>query len=277
MTGAAEWSGQVGSAWSQEWLRTDRSFADLSRHLDAAILDALPSGPARVVDIGSGAGTTSIALARTRPDVSVTGIDISPDLVAVARERGMGLENLAFVAGPVEQVVAALAPVDLFVSRHGVMFFADPLAAFGSLRAAAAPAGRIVFTCFCAVADNPWAGTLAAAASGGMPAAPAGYAPGPFAFADPAFVTDLLARAGWNDARPVRIDYRYRAGEGADPVGDALSFFKRIGPTAGMLNTAEGAERDAMLARLRTALEAVRQGDVVDFPAAAWLWSAQAS
>ena len=274
---ASDWSGPIGSVWAAEWERTDRSFADLSPHLEAAALAVAPAGPARIIDIGCGAGVTSLAIARARPDAQITGVDISPDLIAVARDRGAGLANLTFVDAPVQDAATALAPVDLYVSRHGVMFFPDPVAAFSALRAAASDNAQLIFTCFRAVTDNPWAVSLMTAATGAPPSPPTGYTPGPFAFADPAFVTDLLARAGWIAAAPKPVDYTYIAGAGDDPVGDALSFFKRIGPTAGLLRAAEGDERAAMIGRLRAVLERQRVGNHVDFPAAAWLWSAKAA
>ncbi|MFW1499249.1 SAM-dependent methyltransferase, partial [Vibrio parahaemolyticus] len=54
------------------------------------------------------------------------------------------------------------APVDLYVSRHGVMFFADLPQAFAHLARLAAPGARFVFSCFRAAAQNVWASGLAA-------------------------------------------------------------------------------------------------------------------
>ncbi len=276
MTGASDWSGPIGSIWATEWERTDRSFAELSLTLDAVVKGHVGGAAMRVVDIGCGAGATSIALARARPQAMITGVDISADLIEVAKRRAGDLGNLSFAIGPAEQVAADLAPVDLFISRHGVMFFPDPVAAFTKLRAAAAPGASIIFSCFRRPADNPWASALIEAIGAPTPAAP-GYVPGPFAFAEPGFVADVLTKAGWILPAPRAVDYGYRAGGGADPVEDALAFFKRIGPTANFLRNAEGAERDAAIDRLRVLLEACRSGDAVDFPAAAWLWSAKAA
>lgn len=276
MTGAIEWSGPIGSIWADEWARTDRSFADLSRTLDAVIGAHVGGAAMRVVDIGCGAGAISIALARAQPQAIITGVDISADLVTAAKARAAGLPNLSFAIGPAEQAATSLAPVDLFISRHGVMFFPDPAAAFAQLRAAATPGGTIIFSCFRRPADNPWASTLIEA-SGAPQVAPTGYVPGPFAFAEPDFVADILSKAGWSAPAPRAVDYVYRAGGGADPVSDALEFFKRIGPTANFLRTTEGAERQAAIDRLRALLEAQRNADTVDFPAAAWLWSATAA
>ena len=279
MTSASDWTGPVGDVWASQWHRTDRSFADLAGPLNAAIcLEAQP-GASTIVDIGCGAGATSLAIAARLPDARVTGVDLSSQLIAAAQRRAHESAGPAaatnFIAGAIESVVDALAPVDLFMSRHGVMFFAEPEAAFARLRAAAAPGGRLVFSCFRAAAVNPWASDIAAAINGAPSTPSPGYAPGPFAFADPGFVSAMLADAGWRASDPVAVDFRYRAGEGDDPVADALSFFQQIGPAAPMLRATDGDDRAAMLARIGAVCERYRAGKVVDFPAAAWLWSAR--
>jgi SAM-dependent methyltransferase len=275
MTDASEWTGPVGDKWAAQWRRTDRSFAGLALHLDAAILAAAPDAGC-AVDIGCGAGATSIALAAARPRLAVTGVDLSPALVATARARAAGLSNLDFEAGGVERALPSLAPVDLLFSRHGVMFFDDPVAGFTLLREASAPGAALVFSCFRSPAENPWAGEVAGAIMGSSPPRPSGYAPGPFAFADPVFVGDVLAAAGWSSDVPTAIDFTYRAGGGTDPIGDALDFLQHIGPAAPLLRAAALDEREKMLTRLRAVLENRATADAVDFPASAWLWSAHA-
>ena len=278
MTVAADWQSAVGDIWAVEWRRTDRSFAELSPHLDAAILAAARPGAGRAVDIGCGAGQTSIALAMARPDLAVTGVDISPELVRIAGARGEGLANLRFVTADVAATADALAAgADLLFSRHGVMFFADPDAVFTRLHATVAPGARLVFSCFRAPTLNPWAAALVTAITGQAPVPVAGYAPGPFGFADAEWTTAMLIKAGWRDVVCRPIDYRYAAGEGDDSVGDAVGFFRRIGPVAAAFKVAPEGERPAMLARLSATLDVYRDGDRVAFPAAAWLWTARAS
>lgn len=300
MTSAGDWAAAVGDAWAREWRRTDRSLAALSRHLDAAILAAAPPGPFRALDIGCGAGGTSLALAAARRDAAIVGVDLSAELIAVARERadsrsvlprrrepgvagrlarGPGLppaqehERMAFEVGDAIAFAAGHGPFELLVSRHGVMFFDDPVAAFAGLRAAAAPGGRLVFSCFRDRALNGFAHEVGAAA-GIDPAA--GDAPGPFAFADEGRVARILADAGWHDASATPVDFAYRVGAGEDPVGDALDFLQSIGPAAPAIRAAAPAARDAMLGRLAARLARRRVGDAIDFPAAAWIWSARA-
>ena len=276
MTGAEEWQGPVGSVWAAEWVRTDRSFAPLSAQLDQAILEAAPQAGGTALDIGCGAGSTSFALAAARPDVRVVGVDVAADLIDVANERGADIPNTRFVVADLNRPVPDLPPLDLFFSRHGVMFFDDPGATFAALRASASPGAALIFSCFRAPALNPWAGQLAATVLGETPPPPSGYEPGPFAFADPAFVTPMLAGAGWQSVTAEPVDYDYVAGQGDDPVTDALGFFRRIGPVARALKLAPDADRAALLARIVPILERHRDGDRIVFPAAAWIWRAYA-
>lgn len=272
---AEAWRGAVGDVWAAEWALTDRSFAGLTPHLDAAIRAAAPGAGATVMDVGCGAGATSLALAAARADLRVVGTDLSETLVAVARERASGQPNLSFRTGDSSALAAVLKP-DMLISRHGVMFFADPAAAFGALAAAVPHGGRFVFSCFAARADNLWA-VEPVAAIGGADAPPPPMAPGPFAFADPAPVAALLAASGWEAPAPARIDFAYVAGAGDDPVDHAVRFFTRIGPAAARLNALPPADRPAARAALAAVCERHRAGETVAFPAAAWIWSATRS
>ena len=85
MTSASDWQGTVGRSWAEEWRRTDVSFSELMPKLLSAIAEEAGQ---EVVDIGCGAGELSIAVAEARPNATVTGIDISPDLITTASEIG---------------------------------------------------------------------------------------------------------------------------------------------------------------------------------------------
>ena len=279
MTSGAMWQGDVGRAWAAEAELTDRSFAPLTRALLARIAEGTPS---QVLDIGCGAGELTLALARQHSDARLCGLDISADLLAVARERAAaaGLAGrVRFQLGDAGADQPAAAP-DTLVSRHGVMFFADPPAAFAHLRAVATPAARLAFTCFRAERENGWAADVAALVG----AAPSPAAdpqspppPGPFAFADPAYVRALLTGAGWHDVVLEPVDYAYVAGAGADPVAEAMAFFRRIGPAARALRETPEAERAAVEARITEWLHAHCREGVVSFPAAAWIVTARAA
>lgn len=285
MTSGAEWQAQVGRSWADMHAWTDRSFAGLTQRL----LDRIEGRPGHaVLDLGCGAGELSLAIARKRPHAHVTGVDISADLVAVARERGAHLANVTFIEADASAVDwQGSAPdlpdvFDLVVSRHGVMFFADPAAAFAHIRNACAPGANLVFSCFRSPRENQWMSGAARALDGLIDpallpsAAPSGsYTPGPFGFADPQFVEAVLAAAGWGQIDFEPVDYAYVAGMAADPVADALAMFARIGPAAPLLRTLDGAAHDEALRRIAAWAESHRNGDLVAFPAAAWIVTAR--
>ena len=274
MTTAADWTGRVGRTWAAEWQRTDRSFANLSPHLDAAIRSAAPAGPFRAIDIGCGAGNTSLALADARPDATVTGLDLSADLIRMARTRAGDRGTVTFHHGDAIAMAPQLPPADLIVSRHGVMFFADPVAAFATLRTAAGPGARLVFSCFRDRSDNVWASDLIEQVTGTRPQPSEGYAPGPFGFADRTATAAILTQAGWTVDSATRIDFAYIAGAGPDPVADAADFFHHIGPLASALKDAADPSLDD---RLKSALQRYTADGIVALPASAWIWRATAT
>ncbi len=79
-----DWEGRTGKGWAAEWRRTDRSWGGLTDQLLRHTRDFTFS---TVLDIGCGAGELSLAIARGRPNASVLGVDISPELIEVAQER----------------------------------------------------------------------------------------------------------------------------------------------------------------------------------------------
>ncbi|NLR71840.1 class I SAM-dependent methyltransferase [Novosphingobium sp. ERN07] len=267
MTGARDWQGTVGRSWAAEWRRTDASFAELTPHLLALI--ATQPGEC-IVDVGCGAGELSIALADARPNASVVGIDISADLIDAASAR-TDLPNLTFEQADATQWQPRQRP-DLYVSRHGVMFFPDPPQAFSHLARVAAPHARIVFSCFRKAVDNAWVVGLAELLPAGDVPVAQPFPPGPFAFADPDHVRRCMA--GWRDHTFTPVDFRYVAGQGDDPVGEALALFRRIGPAAPALRDLPQNERSGLERRLQDLVEAHLEGGRVVFPAAAWLVTA---
>lgn len=275
MSNAFDWASRSGDAWAERWRDTDRGLAPVGAALQAAVLDLAPAGAFDALDIGCGAGASSIALAAARPDANILGIDLSPALVAVARERAAGIESVSFQSGDAVEGAAENGPFDLFLSRHGVMFFPDPLVAFSSLRAAANDGAAFVFSCFRSWAENPWASELASAAAGrALP--PPGREPSGFAFADPGYVSALLEGAGWTALEPEALAFTYTAGEGDTAADQAASFLTQIGPASAVLRDMPDAERPSALARMREVIKRYVDGRSVSFPAAAWIWRARA-
>lgn len=271
MTDAFEWRGRVGEAWAEEWRRTDRTLAPVQSALLETLLPLLPAGGA-LLDIGCGAGSTSIAFADARADAQVRGIDLSEPLIAVARERAGGRADFE-VGDAALWEPADGRRFDALVSRHGIMFFDEPVAAFSHLRSLTAAGAPFVFSCFRARDENPWAAALLPIVQHFAP--DAAVAPpsdkGPFAFADPARVEAILDGAGFGRPEIAPFDFTFVAGEGDDPVADALAYFGRIGPFAALLRELDEARRTEARALLAEIAAAHREGREVRFRAAAWI------
>jgi SAM-dependent methyltransferase len=202
----ADWNGEQGRKWAELQLTLDVLVSPFG---DAALRTAAPRLGERVIDVGCGCGDTSIALAqRVGAAGVVLGIDVSQPMLEVARSRAAGWAQLSFVEA---DAAAAVLPggVDLLYSRFGLMFFAEPTAAFTHLRGALRPGGRCVFVCWRTPRDNPWAMTplLAARQVLGITPAPVDpHAPGPFAFADDVRLRGILVDAGFSGIDIRRFD-----------------------------------------------------------------------
>lgn len=268
----SEWEGRAGDTWATEWRRTDRSFAAVTEKLLARTRGLTFT---QVLDIGCGAGELALAIGRGRPLVEVIGVDVSPQLVAAARARGnnhpqvrFDLHDAATWAPP-----AGFVP-DLLVSRHGVMFFDDPAAAFAHLAAIAAPGAQLVFSCFRAMDQSPVfsriAGLLPAAAT-----APVPDAPGPFGFARQDRIREVIGGSGWTELAIDPFDFPMVVGAGPDPVGDAVEYFSTIGPAARATATMDDAARAAFLADVRSLAQDHCSDGLVAMPAAGWIVSAR--
>jgi len=276
MTSGSEWATNIGDIWKQHWQKTDAALSELGTRLHAAILESAPNFAFRAMDIGCGPGSTSDELARARPDAAIVACDLSPSLIELARNRLAGSKNIRVVLGDAETVAATEGPFDLYFSRHGVMFFPDPVGAFQNLRAAAAPGANLVFSCFQDWEANPWASELSSAAAGRAVPAP-GREPSGFAFADPDYVRQILSSAGWTDVEARPTPFRYVAGDGIGAVDHALDFLAALGPASRTMLALADHERGAAMARMRSVIERYLSGNIVEFPAAARIYLAKAN
>jgi len=185
--------------WTSAWPRRER----LTSVVTGPLVDRLaPVAGERILDVGSGGGTATLAIAVRLGVGRVVGADISEALVALAARRACELPDLhvSFTLADVQSDEVDGAPFDAVASQFGVMFFDDPVRAFANIRAQVRPGGRFVFACWRSIEENPWAlGPRLAPFLDPPPAPESGKSPtGPFALADPAATTMLLQAAGWS-------------------------------------------------------------------------------
>jgi SAM-dependent methyltransferase len=183
------------SVWPKREAMTSAVTEILLSHLDLRAAE-------RVVDVGSGGGTTTIAAAdRVGPGGSVVGADISAPLVELARRRvaDRQIPNVSFCVADVQSDTVPGAPFDVALSQFGVMFFDEPVTAFANIRRHLAPGGRFGFACWQPIERNPWfvGPALAGFAVAPPPPAPGKSPTGPFSLSDPERVREILAGAGW--------------------------------------------------------------------------------
>ncbi len=238
----AFWSGRAGAAWVARQAQFDGMMTPI---LEMLLETARPATGERVLDLGCGTGASLLRVAdAVGPRGHVTGVDISVPMLGLARHRvaeaGLGhVEPLNADA----QIHPFDQGFDLALSRFGVMFFADPVAAFANIRAAMRPRGRLAFVTWAGMADNPWfriPSEVAQARLGPVPR-PDPRAPGPMAFAEPDYVCDILARAGWHAA-----EFRAEALELTPPgtLPEVADFMGREGPASRIVTHHDGSEAD---------------------------------
>jgi SAM-dependent methyltransferase len=100
----------------------------------------------RVLDIGSGAGLDSlIAALMVGPEGSVTGIDMTPEMIENARRGAaeLGLNNVTFVEGEAERLPFDDSSFDVVISNGVIDLIPDKDAVFGEIYRVLVPGGRI--------------------------------------------------------------------------------------------------------------------------------------
>lgn len=238
-----------------EYWRSARQWVECQDLLDALmqpVLDRLlqvaaPGPGDRVLDIGCGTGASTIAAARAvGPSGHVTGADISGIMLDLARDRTAqaGLTQVDYVEGDAQVHVFDTAKFDKVMSRFGVMFFDDPVAAFRNIARAVTPGGRLTFLAWAGLAGNPWFAIPAQAAIDvlGKPAPTDPRAPGPMAFQERDYVAGILRDAGWQEVQVTEIEVALTP-KGSVP--DIAGFATHLGPASRIISELEGSEAAA--------------------------------
>jgi SAM-dependent methyltransferase len=224
------WNSKVGEEWARQADRTDTMFAGLTQATFKAL--DLKAGE-RVLDIGCGAGATTLTAAQhVGPTGHAVGVDISKPLLELASARANGIANIDFIGADAGVTDIPGAPFDAAFSRFGVMFFENPVAAFTRIRANLRPGGRIALICWRGFLENKWTSGPVGALTPMLPAPlplPDETLPGPMFFADPSKPKSVLGSAGWQDITVEPWDGDLLIGATAE---DAAAYLLKIGPSA---------------------------------------------
>jgi ubiquinone/menaquinone biosynthesis C-methylase UbiE len=270
---AALWNDGSGKAWVEMQPVLDRVLAPF----EPLVVDAgYPGEGGNVLDIGCGAGATTLAMAR-RVGTSgrCMGLDISQPLVALATERARAesLTNAAFVAGDAQAYPFDPGQFDSVVSRFGVMFFDDPVAAFANMRRAIRRGGKLAFVAWRSPAENDFMTAAARAVVTFLPPTPQPdpVAPGQFAFADGARVKRILQESGWTSIKVEQADVVCQVSE-----SDLMAYATRLGPVGAALREVDQATARKITVALPSAFAPFVKDGTARFIAACWLVTALA-
>ncbi|MDP8924308.1 MAG: methyltransferase domain-containing protein [Chloroflexota bacterium] len=270
---------EMAKAWEEEGARwaeqAERYDLTVRRHSLRLLGAARISVDERILDIGCGCGETTRDAARIAVSGTVLGVDLSARMIERARERARaeGLTNVRFELADAQVYPFERAAFDLAISRFGVMFFADPLAAFRNVGRAMRPGGRLALLAWQGLKQNEWLLALRAALAMGreLPEPPVG-GPGPFGLADADEVRRILAAAGFGEIHFEDVHEPMCFGSDAD---DAFAFVRTTGPAKGLLDGLDEAASSRALEALRAMLAAHETREGVLLASRAWLITAR--
>jgi SAM-dependent methyltransferase len=269
----AYWNGPGGQRWADRQQIQDIVLAPVA---DVVIDRAKAKSGERIVDVGCGAGATSIAFAQqVRPGGYVMGIDISAPMLARARQIAPAGMPVEFVQADATVYPFVPSSFDLLVSRFGVMFFADPALSFTNLRKGMRPSGRLAFACWRDPRDNPFFMAPLQAVYKHVPKLPqqGPEDPGPFSFASEARVHRILGLAGFSGIamEPCDLSLDIAIGRGLDA---AVQGALEIGPAARALAEQPPDVVAAATNSIREALMPFASGQSVPLRASIWIVTA---
>jgi ubiquinone/menaquinone biosynthesis C-methylase UbiE len=197
----------VNPAETYEQYMVPPLFAPSAAHL-LAVAQMRPGE--RALDVGTGTGIVArLAAAQIGPGGSVTALDPSPGMLAVARDKGTR-EGVAvdWVEGTAETLPFPDQHFDLALSQYALMFFTDKARALAEMRRVLVRGGRVALQVFQSIDRHPFYQTLDQAISHRLGASAVGDI---FALGDAAGLRNSLTRAGFQDVvvEPFQVTARF--------------------------------------------------------------------
>ncbi|MDQ3719737.1 MAG: class I SAM-dependent methyltransferase [Actinomycetota bacterium] len=253
--------------WSAQADSYDRLMGRVTDRVAGALLDAVSVGAGdRVLDVATGTG--AVAAAAVARGAEVTGVDISEEMLEVARER---VPSGHFMSADAEELELGEERFDAGVAGFLINHLPDPERAVAAWTRALRPGGRLSLSVWNRPEENRFFGLIgdAMAETEADDTVPPG--PDPYRFADPVEMTALLDGAGLRESRTTRLDFEQR-------VEDVEHLWQ--GMLGGSVRSAARVEAqpEADRRRVRRTLERLaevhREGDHLAVPVSVRLGSA---
>ncbi len=270
----AFWAGPAGAKWIEFEAEQDHFLSEVAHAVVG--MAGLRAGE-RALDVGCGTGAVSLLAAKdVGPTGHVLATDIAAPFVDRVAERAQALPQVGVQLGDAQTVDWPETPFDVALSRFGVMFFSDPVAAFTNIAKALRPGGRMAFAAWGRTEDNPyWAEPRRIIEEMIGPqnrAAP--NAPGPMGLADAVWAQDQMTQAGLKD---VAVDTREIPLLHEGGAMGAADLSLRIGPAVRPLREIDATPEQVAAYKAQTAqaFQSYETGGQARIPATVHLFSAR--
>ena len=268
------WSGSGGDVWVNKQSEMDIMLNPLGTK---AISKLDLSEVTKIIDIGCGCGATTLEIAKQLGEGEITGVDISEPMLARAAKNAsdQSLSNANFQVLDV-QVDDMPTDFDIAFSRFGVMFFEDPYQAFSNIYKSLRENGQLSFVCWQNPSLNPWPSLSIQVIKEylDLPSPPP-KSPGPFAFEDKDYISDILNQSNFKDIEieANQEDIVMFAGKS---IEEACEDYLTINPVVTeMLKNSKEELKDEILKALVLKFSEFHNGDGLLFPSATWIVTAR--
>jgi SAM-dependent methyltransferase len=219
-----------------------------------------------VLDVGCGAGQSVLQLSDlVGPGGRVTGVDIAPLALEIARRRAAGRSQVDFIECDALKLALPERSIDCVFSRFGVMAFTDPAATFANFRRMMRPSGRLAFVCWRSLQENEL--DLLPLQAAGLEA---WLDPTPFRFADSGYIRTTLETAGFRHVTIQAHDEMVSSGD----LDAMLVVLLRVGALGKIIRENPNMRAEAE-SRVRAALAERASEAAVALNAATWVVTAR--
>jgi SAM-dependent methyltransferase len=271
----APWGSSYRLIASEKWKAKS---AAMGSAVTEAVVEYSRSLPGmRILDLASGTGEPGISLARrVGPQGSVTAVDQSLDLLAIAaqRARDKNLLNLTTQQADAHQLPFADQTFDLASCRFGVMFFSDALRALSELHRVLKPGARACFAAWGPIEQPYWQTTMKIVHRhvGGTLLPTEGS--NPFRFSAAGSLSAVLSAAGFHAVEETTQNLPWTWPGGAEEVFEYACAISA--PFRPMLEQVRAEQWPAIRAEVKAAIERYQVGDEIRFGADVVLASGKA-
>ena len=268
------WSGSGGDVWVNKQSEMDIMLNPLGTR---AISKLDLSKATKIIDIGCGCGATTLEIAKQLGEGEIIGVDISKPMLARAAKNAsdQSLSNANFQVLDV-QVDDMPSDFDIAFSRFGVMFFEDPYQAFSNIYKSLKENGQLSFVCWQNPPLNPWQSLSLQVIKEylDLPSPPP-KSPGPFAFEDKNYISDILNQSNFKDIE-IEDNQEDIVMFSGKSIEEACEDYLTINPVVTeMLKNSKEELKDEILQALILKFSEFHNGDGLLFPSATWIVTAR--